>query len=153
MEAINRFINDYLVWLSIPEINFIDIIEMLLIAFAIYHIIIWVKNTRAWMLVKGIIVLLVICLIATILNMNVILWIFSKTIGVGITAVIIVFQPELRRALEQLGRKNLITSILIFDEQKNKSEKLALRTINEIVKATFERAKTKTGALIVMENE
>lgn len=153
MEAINRFINDYLVWLSIPEINFIDIIEMLLIAFAIYHIIIWVKNTRAWMLVKGIIVLLVICLIATILNMNVILWIFSKTIGVGITAVIIVFQPELRRALEQLGRKNLITSILIFDEQKNKSEKLALRTINEIVKATFELAKTKTGALIVMENE
>lgn len=153
MEAINSFINDYLVWLSVPEMDIIDIIEILIIAFALYHMILWVKNTRAWMLVKGLIVLLVISVIATLLKMNVILWIFSKTIGVGITALIIVFQPELRRALEQLGRKNLFRSIPIFDDQKDKEGKISDRSIDEIVRATFELAKVKTGALIVIENE
>lgn len=153
MEAIKSFVNDYLVWLSIPEMDIIDIIEILIIMFALYHMILWVKNTRAWMLVKGLIVLLVISLIATLLRMNVILWIFSKTIGVGITALIIVFQPELRRALEQLGRKNIFRSIPIFDDQKDKEGKISNRSIDEIVRATFELAKVKTGALIVIENE
>lgn len=153
MEAINSFINDYLVWLSIPEMDIVDIVEMLIIAFALYHMILWVKNTRGWMLVKGIIVLLIISLIASLLKMNVILWIFSKTIGVGITALIIVFQPELRRALEQLGRKNIFRSIPIFDDQKDKDGKISDRSIREIVRATFELARVKTGALIVIENE
>lgn len=152
MDKILSFINNYLVWLSFPEMDLVDIIEVLLIAFTLYHMIIWVKDTRAWMLLKGMIVLAVMCFVAVLLNMNVILWIFSKTIGVGITALIIVFQPELRKALEQLGRKNLITS-LVFDEQKDKDQKLGMKTVNEIVKATYELAKTKTGALIVMENE
>lgn len=153
MEAIKKFVEDYLIWISLPKIYPTDIFEICIIAFMIYHFIIWIKNTRAWMLFKGIIVLSVICLSAYILNLSVILWIFAKTINVGIIAVIIVFQPELRKALEQLGRKNIVMSLITFDDQKEKNERFSKRTISEIIKATFELAKTKTGALIVMEQD
>jgi diadenylate cyclase len=151
METIKSFVNDYLVWLSIPNLTLTDIIEILILAFLIYHIVNWIKSTRAWMLVKGIIVLCIFSLIAYIMNFNVILWIISKTINVGIIAVIIVFQPELRKALEQLGRKNIVSSFIPFDDQKEKNERFSEKTISEIVRATFELAKTKTGALMVIE--
>lgn len=151
MEKIKSFVNDYLVWLSFPNITLTDVFEILILAFLIYHIVNWIKNTRAWMLVKGIIVLCIFSLIATIMNFNVILWIISRTINVGIIAVIIVFQPELRKALEQLGRKNIVSSFLTFDDQKEKNERFSDKTIAEIVRATFELARTKTGALMVIE--
>ena len=114
MDMIKRFISQYLVGLSLPQMTIIDIAEMIIIAFAIYQVIMWVKNTRAWMLVKGIIFLLVFSIIAMILQMDVILWIFKNAISVGIIALIIVFQPELRSALEQLGRKNVFSSLFSF---------------------------------------
>jgi diadenylate cyclase len=152
METIKSFIDDYIVWLSLPKITPTDIFEILILAFLIYHVVNWVKNTRAWMLVKGIIVICIFTLIASLMNLNVILWIFSKTINVGIIAIIIVFQPELRKALEQLGRKNIVSSFIPFDDSKEKNERYSDKTINEIVKATFELAKTKTGALMVIEH-
>ena len=151
METIKSFVNDYLVWLSIPKLTLTDILEILILAFLIYHIVNWIKSTRAWMLVKGIIVLCIFSLIASILNFNVILWIISKTINVGIIAVVILFQPELRKALEQLGRKNIVSSFITFDDQKEKNERFSDKTISEIVRATFELSKTKTGALMVIE--
>lgn len=153
MDAIKTFLSRFSSFTIPREITKTDILEILIIAFALYHIIIWVKKTRAWMLVKGIIVLLAFSLVALLLDMTVILWIFKNTISVGITAVIIMFQPELRKALEQLGRKNYFSSILPFDDQKDKYERYSERTINEIVKAVFEMAKTKTGALIVIERD
>ncbi|WP_310605131.1 diadenylate cyclase CdaA [Anaerosporobacter sp.] len=151
METIKSFVNDYLVWLSIPKLTLTDILEILILAFLIYHIVNWVKSTRAWMLVKGIIVLCIFSVVASVMNFNVILWIISKTINVGIIAVIIVFQPELRKALEQLGRKNIMASFIPFDDQKEKNERFSDKTVSEIVRATFELAKTKTGALMVIE--
>ena len=151
METIKSFVNDYLVWLSIPKLTLTDILEILILAFLIYHIVNWIKNTRAWMLVKGIIVLVIFSLIAYVLNFNVILWIISRTINVGIIAVVILFQPELRKALEQLGRKNIVSSFITFDDQKEKNERFSDKTISEIVRATFELSKTKTGALMVVE--
>lgn len=153
MNTIIKFIKAYESWLQFPEFNVVDLIEIFIIAFAIYQIIIWIKKSRAWILLKGLIVLLGICAIAVVFRMNVILWIFEKCIGVGFTALVIVFQPELRKALEQLGRNKIFKSIVPFDDQKGKSEKFSAKTINEIVRATYELAKTKTGALIVMANE
>lgn len=153
MNAIISFIEESKTWLSIPDINITDWFEIFIIAFMIYHIIIWVKDTRAWMLLKGIVVILVFSLMASILKLSVILWIFSKTINVGIIALAIIFQPELRRALEQLGRKNIVMSIMPFDEQKDKHERFSEKTITELVRATYELAKTKTGALIVCEQD
>lgn len=153
MDAIRSFVEDYLRWLSLPKITIADLVEILILAFLIYQIVGWVKNTRAWMLFKGIIVLVIFCLLALIFNLSVILWIFSKTINVGIIAIIVVFQPELRKALEQLGRKNIVMSIITFDEQKERNERFSDRTISEVIKATYELAKTKTGALMVIEQD
>ncbi len=146
-------LKEYIYFLSIPKMTIVDLLEIVIIAFAIYSIILWVKNTRAWSLVKGILVLFLCYLFAYLLDMSVILWIFDKTIAIGITAVMIVFQPELRRALEELGRKNLVKSIIPFDDQKDKNKRFTDRTVNEIVKATVELAKVKTGALIIIEKD
>lgn len=153
MDRVYEFIEKYSSWLELPEITLIDLVEIFVIAFAIYQIIIWVKKTRAWVLIKGLVILLGVCLLAVIFHMNVILWIFEKSIGVGITALIIIFQPELRKALEQLGRKQIFKSFVSLDDQKGKNDKFSNKTINEIVRATYELAKTKTGALIVLANE
>lgn len=140
-------------YITIPKVGVTDIVEIVIIAALIYEIMIWIKNTRAWTLFKGIVILIVFVLLAAIFNLNTILWIADKTLNVGIIATIIVFQPELRRALEQLGRKNFINNIFTFDDSKNKNERFSDRTITELVKATYELAKHKTGALIVIEKE
>ncbi len=150
MEMIKDFVYKYLMQLSLPHLTVIDVVEVIIIAFAIYQIIMWLKNTRAWMLVKGIIFLLVFCAVAILLHMDVILWIFRNAISVGIIAIVIVFQPELRSALEQLGRKNALASWFSSDDEDTK---LSERSINCIVKAVFEMSRLKTGALIVMERD
>lgn len=137
----------------LPKINYIDIIEIIIITFFVYQILVWIKDSKAWFLLKGIVVILVFILIAIIFEMNTILWIARGILGFAVTAVVVVFQPELRRALEQLGRKNFISSIFPFDSTKTVNEKFSDRTLNEIVKATFEMAKVKTGALIVLEQD
>lgn len=147
MEAIKNLINDYR--LTIPDINITDIIEIIILAFLIYHVVKWIKNTRAWTLVKGLVVIMLFWLVAIVFQLNVVMWIISNTIDVGIIAILIVFQPELRKALEQLGKKNIVRSILIFEDAKD--ERFSDHTLNEIIRATFELARNKTGALIVIE--
>ena len=153
METIISKLKDYAYYLSLPKVTLTDLLEIFIITFVIYHTILWVKNTRAWTLVKGILVLFLCYLFAYILDMSVILWIFNKTLAIGITALLIVFQPELRRALEEIGKKNIVKSIIPFDDQKDKNKRFSDKSINEIVKATVELAKAKTGALIIMEKD
>ncbi len=152
MEAIKNFIKDYLVWISVPKINITDIVEICILAYLIYHVVKWVKNTRAWALVKGLVVVMGFWLFAVILDLNVIIWIIKNTINVGIIAIVILFQPEFRKALEQLGQKNLVKSFISFDDSRE-NDKFSDHTLNEIVRATFELARTKTGALIVIEED
>ena len=85
--------------------------------------------------------------------MSAIWWLLNKVVTIGITALAVVFQPELRKALEELGRKNFVTSIIPFDDSKDKEERFSDRSINEIVKATVELAKAKTGALMILEKD
>lgn len=153
MNQIIASLKGYVYGLSLPKIGVVDILEIIIIAFALYHVTFWVKRTRAWTLVKGVFVLFSAYIVAYILDMSVILWVFDKTIGLGITALLIVFQPELRKALEELGQKKIVSSILPFDENKNRNIRFTDRTVNEIVRATSELAKAKTGALIIMEKD
>ena len=153
LSRIVEFIEKYLYWMSFPKIGFTDIVEIVIITVLLYQIFKWVKKTRAWALFKGFVVILIAMIIAAIFQLNTILWIFSKMFNVGIIALIIVFQPELRNALEQLGRKNIFTNMFTLDDQRDKQERFSQRTLNEITKATFEMAKYKTGALIVIEQE
>ncbi|MDD5949544.1 MAG: diadenylate cyclase CdaA [Lachnospiraceae bacterium] len=152
-DRIVEFIEKYLYWMSFPRVQITDVIEIVIITFLIYEIFCWVKRTRAWALFKGFVVLLGAVLLAAVFQLNTILWIFTKMFNVGILAIIIVFQPEFRNALEQLGRKNILVGMFTSDEQRDKTERFTQKTINEIVKATFEMAKYKTGALIVIEQE
>lgn len=149
----NNFIRDYLVKLYIPRITWTDIIEMVIIAFVIYNVMVWIKNTKAWVLLKGIIIVVIFALIAYILNLKTILWIAGKTISVGIIALVIIFQPELRRALEQLGRKKILFGLFRFNDGREKGERFSSKTAEEIVRACFDMGAAYTGALIVIEQD
>lgn len=148
MEKIKEFFLTYLRPVTSMKITVMDIIEILIIAVLIYNIVKWIKNTRAWVLIKGILLLFLFYVIASILNFDVILWIFANGIGVSITALIIVFQPELRKALEQLGKRNIVTNLLSDKEEDMFSD----QTVEELVKASYELGRARTGALIVIEN-
>lgn len=147
------FWDKYMFWINRPDVTVTDIVEILIIAFLLYHILVWFKTTRAWTLFKGILVILVFILLAAIFQMNTILWIADKTINVGIIAILVIFQPEMRKALEQLGRKRFISTLFSIDNGKNTVERYSERTVNEMVKACYEMGKVKTGALIVIEND
>lgn len=147
----NEFIETYLA--RIPRnIRWVDGVEILIISYLLYHILVWIKNTRAWSLLKGIIVIAAFILVAALFEMKTILWIVENAFSVAIIAVVVILQPELRKALEELGRKNLISSILPFDTAKtSETGRFTDKTINEISKACVEMGKVKTGALIVVE--
>lgn len=149
----NNFIRDYLVKLYIPRITWTDIIEIVIIAFVIYNVMVWIKNTKAWVLLKGIIIVVIFALIAYILNLKTILWIAGKTISVGIIALVIIFQPELRRALEQLGRKKILFGLFRFNDGRERGERFSSKTAEEIVRACFDMGAAYTGALIVIEQD
>lgn len=149
----NNFIRDYLVKLYIPRITWTDIIEIVIIAFVIYNVMVWIKNTKAWVLLKGIIIVVIFALIAYIFNLKTILWIAGKTISVGIIALVIIFQPELRRALEQLGRKKILFGLFRFNDGREKGERFSSKTAEEIVRACFDMGAAYTGALIVIEQD
>ena len=153
MQQVNDLIEKYFSKLHIPSIIWTDVVEVFIIAFLLYHIMLWIKNTRAWALLKGLLVIGAFVLIAVFFKMNTILWIVTNLFSIAAIAIVVVLQPELRKALEELGRKNLFSSILTFDVSKTDNGRLSDRTINEIVKASVEMGKVKTGALIVIQNE
>lgn len=150
LQMINESIhNNY----NLPDIHIgpTDCIEILIISFLFYHVLLWIKNTRAWNLFKGIIVILVFVLVAAIFQMNTILWLAQNTFNVGVIALVIIFQPELRRALENLGTKNILGNL--FNLNRTDEAKFTDRTIDELVKASYAMSKVKTGALIVIEDD
>ena len=139
-------------WISfVPKITFKNLIEIAIIAILVYEMLIWIKNTRAWTLLKGIIFILAFFLAAAILELDTILWLLEKTSYIAVTAIIVIFQPELRKVLEQLGQKRIMASLIPFDAGKEVKERFTDKTISELVKACFDMGEVKTGALIVIE--
>ena len=140
----------------IPAIRLNNVLEILIISVLIYYILIWIRDTRAWTLLKGILVICAFMLFAYVFQMDTILWLFQNLISVAIISIFVLFQPELRRALEQLGRKNILSSFFNLggsaatDEQTVKTVE---KTKSEIIKACVEMSKVRTGALIVIEQE
>ena len=155
MSGFLKSIHDYLGQWTLPNnIQWNDIVEILLIAFFVYQFMLWIRNTRAYSLLKGILTVLVFILIASLLEMNTILWLVYNAGGYAITAILVIFQPELRKALEELGHKKIVSNLIPFDTSKKETEgRFSDRTANEIVRASFEMGSVKTGALIVIEEE
>lgn len=150
MEQISAFIDQYLSVIHRLNIRITDIVEILIISFIVYQILAWMNKTRAWSLLKGLIVILGFVLIAAIFHMNTILWIVEKCLSIVVIAIVVVLQPELRRALEQLGRQNILISFMAPDTGKQ-AGRYSDHTIDEIVKAAFAMGRVRTGALMVLE--
>ena len=123
------------------NIEWSDVAEIIILAVLIYHVLLWIKTTRAWTLVKGFVVIFAFLLVAVFCNMDTILWLAGNVFDIGVIALVIVFQPELRKALEQLGQKNIIADILALDTAKEEKETFSDRTIDAIVKACVEMSK------------
>ena len=124
MMGMKQFIHSYL---SSLTFTYSDVLEIIILSFVVYHILIWIRNTRAWTLMKGILVMIVFIFIATLLNLDSILFLVSKGINAILVATAVIFQPELRRALEQLGEKKFLSSLIPFDMEKMQRNVSAIR--------------------------
>lgn len=153
MQSIWLNIQNYLSMFSLPVIRLNDIVDIIIVSVIIYELIRYIHNTRAWSLFKGIIVLIVFTIIASVLQLHMIMWILSGVLNIGITAAIIIFQPEIRKALESLGRRNIFSDLLSFTLEDNQAPEEAFddRSIQAVAKACIDMGKVKTGALIVFE--
>jgi len=153
LDKISSVNGKYFSWLHVPDIMWTDVVEIIIISVLLYNIFVWIKNTKAWALMKGILVILIFVLIAAIFNMTTILWITKNLFSVAVTALIVIFQPELRKALESLGRKNVISNLFQFDTSKLAGELFSDQTMDAIIHASYAMGRAKTGALIVIERQ
>ncbi len=149
-QMFSDFFGRYAIDVYFPEFYLTDFLEILILAFLIYQLIVWVKNTKAWMLLKGILVLAVFILVAAVLQMHTILFIAKNLVTVMATAAVVVFQPELRRVLEKIGERNFFSSVVSFDANRERV-RFSENTMDSIIDAAYNMGRVKTGALIVVE--
>lgn len=126
------------------------IVDIGIVSYVIYKLIVLVKETRAWQLIKGILFIVVAAELSKWLGLKTIAYILGNTVQYIAIALVVLFQPELRRGLEQIGRSRF-KDIFSFDEESTRIKVTAL--IEEIVKACSEMSRTYTGALIVIERD
>ena len=151
-DKIDSLTGDYF-GLYIPDITFIDVLEIIIIAFFFYRFLVWCKNSRAWTLLKGILIVVLFFVIAAILQMSTILWLGEKLLSVALIAIVILFQPELRKALDGIGSRSLVSMLRGIGLGKSGEKRFTDKTLNDMVKASYEMGAVKTGALIVIENQ
>ncbi|MCU6793811.1 MULTISPECIES: diadenylate cyclase CdaA [Paenibacillus] len=131
----------------ITAINIKDIIDILIVSYVIYKLILLVRGTRAIQLLKGIFVVVVTWALSTWFKLSTLQWMMNQMFTFGVLAVIIIFQPELRRALEQLGRGAL------FSRTPTETDNELNKRVGEVIKAVDYLARRKIGAIIVFERE
>lgn len=142
------FGNDGIWHFLFSTFQFTDALDILVVAFLIYEILIWIRKTRGWMLFKGIFIVLVVWLVAAALNLNMVVWVFERAFSVGILALIIIFQPELRRALEKLGTGSVLNNMVGYN-----SNDVNEKTFSAMAESMNAMAAVKTGALIAIEQQ
>ncbi|MBR6473249.1 MAG: diadenylate cyclase CdaA [Firmicutes bacterium] len=131
----------------LSNIGFNDVLDILIVAFLFYKLLGFIRETRAEQLAKGILILILVAVLANVLNLYTLQWVLSNLVNVGLIAIVIIFQPELRRLLENLGRNKLINNFSGIDLEE------AEQITDEIKKALLYMSRTRTGALIVIERE
>lgn len=151
MERITEFTSEYLSAFRVPHVGILDILEILILTFLIYQVMIMIKNARAWTFLKGIAVVVIFLGVAVVLNMSTIIWVAEKMLTLVAIAIIVALQPEIRRMIEQIGQKNILAELLSFD-YKERQGRFSDQTLEELIKACFEMGKVRTGALIVIEH-
>lgn len=125
-----------------------DILDILIVAFILYKLLCFIEDSRAGQLVKGILILALLFVLSDFLNLYTLHWLLKSTFTVGVIALVVVFQPELRRALEYVGRSKFVNpSFRHMDGEEIK------HIASEFATAVGELAATKTGALLIFEKE
>lgn len=147
-DYLKKFSTSYLTTMDIG-----DVLEILIIALLLYYFLVWMKTTRAWALLKGLIVIAVFLFLAYLCEMTTILWMAQNVLSFAFMALIVVLQPELRSVLEHLGKRNILSNVLPFEGNRRDEGAFSEKTINEITKACVEMGKVRTGALIVIEQK
>lgn len=152
-QTLQNFFQNY-IFANLNNISLLSIVttilDLTIVVFLIYKVFNILKGTRAWQLLKGIVILIVVTLLSDFLNLTILNYILTSLMSYGVIMLIIVFQPELRRALEQLGTTNRFSRFLGMDQDLNAKKK---ENIYKIAIAATELAKQKKGALIVIERD
>lgn len=135
---------------TIPSIRITDIIDIIIVAIIIYTIIHWIQETRAWTLFKGLLVIICVSFLSYSFHFYTLTWIIERTLSVGIIALVIIFQPELRKALEQIGNGsfNSVTGLLQVNQEVGV---ISASSADEILDACVKMSNARTGALIAIE--
>ena len=129
------------------SIGITDVLDILIVAFLIYKVLGFIRETRAEQLAKGLLVLIVITMLSDVLHLYTLRWLLSGLMTVGLVAIVVIFQPELRRGLEYLGRSRFSN---VFGEVDKEEAK---HIVGEFVEAIEAMSSSKTGALLVIERE
>ena len=135
---------------AVPGLGINSILDILFITFVLYKILMWIKQTRGWTLLKGVLIIAMIFFGATVLQMHTTVWIIRESLTVAAIAAVIIFQPEIRKALESLGKNRNIPFFSPLEEGRTTNSVLC---IEEIIDAAQKMSKVKTGALIVIEQQ
>ena len=141
MDAVINFFKEFSSML--PTIKVMDIVDILVVAFLIYKVIMMVRSTSAARIAKSVLIILILAGVTQLLNMYLLNYILDKILEIGLVALIVVFQPELRRMLEKLGSKNVREILSVKEEQREID-----RVIEQTVQACEIMAKERTGVLI-----
>ena len=130
------------------SIKITDVIDILIVAYLLYRLLGFIKETRAQQLFRGVLLIIAIFLVSEIFNLSLLNWLLTRLITVGLIAVVILFQPEIRRGLEQIGRRGVLSRSF---RDLGKEETYA--TVHKIVDAVDDFSSTRTGALMAIERE
>ena len=131
----------------VSSIGITDVLDILIVAFIVYKVLGFIRETRAEQLAKGLVILVIITLLSRLLHLYTLNWILSGVMTVGLVALVVIFQPELRRALEHLGRSRFVNVLDGVDKEE------ANRMVLEMVEVIDNMSSSRTGALIVIEGE
>ena len=147
MNSIKSFFQE--LFYSIPTLGVMDIVDILVVAFIIYKVMLLIRSTSTARVARSILLLLVMTWLTDVVHMYALNWILTKIIEVGVIALVIVFQPELRSALESLGNRGFFGTWRKSKKERGDTQ----RSIDEVVAAVRILARDHTGALIVCENQ
>ena len=136
----------------LPRLSLTGIIEICIISWMTYAFLTWVMDTKAWILLRGLLLIVAFVGFCTLFHLDTILWLLGQITTIAVTALII-FQPELRSALEQLGNRNILSFLNGLMGESGSASSFTEHTVNELVRASFEMGKVKTGALMVIEQK
>ena len=151
MKAVLQLFSAHFYWMHLPAITVtpIDVIQIIILAWIIYKILKWIKTSHAWSLLKGLIVIGIFVALIYIFQMSTLIYIINQGLGLVIMAAMVIFQPELRKALESIGRRQVVSTL--FMPSRQFEQLFSDRTMNEIIRGCEEMGRAKTGALIVIE--